>query len=894
MFNRLFLLLLSLCSLGIQSICAKNALINSETQNKVSPVDSIRTYDLDDVTVHATRLLLVTKNDTTIYDLDALTVKEGALLRDAFERLPGMSFRDGVLYHNGREVKSILINGVDFSRKDPMLALQALPSYIMKDVKVYERQSDFTMMHGMDDGFRELVADVSVRRKYMGTWTGEIAAGGGTDERFLGRGYANTFTDQYRVSLFGNANNVNEQLWYGGDGRQRAAQGKAGENHFYTPGATFFWKTKKKSSEAGFFKIEGNVDYNKELHDKSTQTERELYLSDGSLYSASDALQTSDADRLAGTVKMDWKITDATSLSYIGNFEAKQRTEEQSSLAANWNERPNYGNHMADTLLYLSTASPYRSGVIDLQRKSVFNQGEAAWYNHNIKVYHSIAERKLYFALFHKMQLGYDNDTEHNHTYYKYFNDEHANSTLVNRYKEMTGSSTAQDVTARVMKYLDIEGFKRFCLSLAYTYKERHAKRDERGYLLNSLGSLYADPTTAYEMFGSLPTDELWRSVAREDETTRYWETENREHNIASGLDFQKGIFYMEFKPTLHFRNEQLAYTKGALPTLSPKRDYAFMSLATNGNIRTDKIGLFRWVAAITPTLPDIQSLVTYPDMADRQYIIYGNDKLEKKKEYRAQLNYSKNIISYRADSSKVTRQVGSIIDFSYMDNDFTNLMTYNRTTGVVTSKPINVSGNWNGRLGTNFATPLDFAQRFWLETSANVHIRHTNSYAVIESEEETPLLNSNTLCAYSAMVKPRVKFDNMDASVAYELTLEDNHGTYLSVNNKEQWQHHIQGRLTWQLPWSLSFDAAASYLNYATYLSDGNRMDWLMMDFSIERPFLKGKNLFVELSAHDLLNENNGFSRVYDATSLTHTYANTLGRYAMLSVRYRFATKKK
>lgn len=856
--------------------------------------DSIRTYDLDDVTVHATRLLLVTKNDTTIYDLDALTVKEGALLRDAFERLPGMSFRDGVLYHNGREVKSILINGVDFSRKAPMLALQALPSYIMKDVKVYERQSDFTMMHGMDDGFRELVADVSVRRKYMGTWTGEIAAGGGTDERFLGRGYANTFTDQYRVSLFGNVNNVNEQLWYGGDGRQRAAQGKAGENHFYTPGATFFWKTKKKPSEAGFFKIEGNVDYNKELYDNATQTERELYLSDGSLYSASDARQTSDADRLAGTVKMDWKITDATSLSYIGNFEAKQRTEEQTGLAANWNERPNYGNHMTDTLLHLSTASPYRPEVIDLQRKSVLNQGEAAWYSHKINFYHSIAEQKLYFAFFHDMLLGYDRDTEHNHTYYKYFNDEHANSTLVNRYKEITGSSTAQDVTARVSKFFNIEGFQRFNLSLAYTYKDRHARRDERGYLLNTLGSLYADPTTAYELFGSLPTDELWRSVAREDETTRYWETENREHNIAPWFSFQKGIFYMEIKPTIHFRNEQLTYTKGVLPTLTPQQKDIYTDLFSQILLRSDKIGTLRFIGSITPTLPDIQSLVTYPDMADRQYIIYGNSDLEKRTEYKLQGWYTKNLVSYRADSSKVTRQLGINLDVASVDNDFTNLMTYNRTTGVVTSKPINVSGNWNGRLGANFATPLDFAQRFWMETSANVNIRHTNSYAVIESKEETPLLNSNTLCAYSVMVKPRVKLDKMDASVAYELTLEDNHGTYFSVNNKEQWQHHIQGRLTWQLPWSLSFDAAASYLNYAAYLSDGKRMDWLMMDFSIERPFLKGKNLFVELSAHDLLNENNGFSRVYDATSLTHTYTNTLGRYAMLSVRYRFATKKK
>ena len=53
-------------------------------------------------------------------------------------------------------------------------------------------------------------------------------------------------------------------------------------------------------------------------------------------------------------------------------------------------------------------------------------------------------------------------------------------------------------------------------------------------------------------------------------------------------------------------------------------------------------------------------------------------------------------------------------------------------------------------------------------------------------------------------------------------------------------------------------------------------------------------RNIHGEISAHDLLNENTGFSRKYDATSLTNTYNNTLGRYAMLSVKYRFATKKK
>lgn len=217
--------------------------------------DSAKGRLLKEATVTATRLLLVVKNDTTIYDLDALNMKEGALLREAFEKLPGMTFRDRTLYHNGREVKRVLINGMDFSGKDPMMALQVLPSYLMKNVKVYERKSDFAMRYNEDDGREELVADVSVRRKYMGTWTGEVAGGGGTGDRFMAKAFGNTFTDQFRVSLFGNANNINEQMWYNGDGKERAGEAQAGDNQFYTPGATFFWKNKKGMGDKGYFYI---------------------------------------------------------------------------------------------------------------------------------------------------------------------------------------------------------------------------------------------------------------------------------------------------------------------------------------------------------------------------------------------------------------------------------------------------------------------------------------------------------------------------------------------------------------------------------------------------------------------------------------------------------------
>ena len=64
---------------------------------------------------------------------------------------------------------------------------------MIKNIKVYERKSDFSEKTGIDDGQQELVADVSVRRRYMGIWTGQLTVGVGTDKRFSGKGFGNTF-----------------------------------------------------------------------------------------------------------------------------------------------------------------------------------------------------------------------------------------------------------------------------------------------------------------------------------------------------------------------------------------------------------------------------------------------------------------------------------------------------------------------------------------------------------------------------------------------------------------------------------------------------------------------------------------------------------------------------
>lgn len=873
-----FITLISLLTLKGTSLSfcyASNQSLDS-TRNDSLTVDSMKFHHLQETTITATRLLLVTRKDTTIYDLDALDLKSSALLRDAFEKLPGMSFRNGLLYHNGREVKRILINGMDFSQKNPMLALQALPSYIMKNVKVYERKSDFAMRYDIDDGREELVADVSVRKKYMGVWTGEIAVGGGTDERFMGKAFGNTFTDQFRVSLFGNANNINEQMWYNGDGKERAGEMQAGDNQFYTPGATFFWKNKKGIKDKGYFKVEGGLDYNKEIYDQAGNQWSELYLSDGSMFSANDSRRNTHTDRIAGHIKTDWNITKALTLNYLGSFDVSNSKDEKSTLKANWNENPlPYGGNISDTLESLLIADSQHPKAIDLQQEQNSREGNGLVYSHNLKLWYNIPNTKTFFQLGHNVSIGKNDTEEYDDTYYKYFNEESQNSRVIDRFLKKAKDSRNHEANARVMQYFKVKGFKRFCVYVEYMYNKNKHSADEMGYL-------------AEQTEGNQQND-----YSVEDETTRNWWDESWQHSVETSLSLGKGIYYAEFKPCFNFRHDEISYTKRNLATLSPHKNYKYVSLQSLFRIRSEKFGTLRCQYFITPNIPDIHSFVTYPDMADPQYIILGNENLDMGLNHSLATWYSRNFTKEN-ENGKITRTLSAHAFFKHSSTSISNSTTYDRTTGVITVKPVNISGNWNGVANIGFTTPLDVTQRFWLETFAEATVLRTQTYSGVMTVDNTEQqFNDNRLYSYSVTVKPRLKFAPVDFSVAYELRLEDNKGTYASVNNKIQWQHHIQGKFNWEIPWDLNFDATVNYQNYTGYIS-GKRENWVMMDMGIERAFLKNENLFVRISGHDLFNQNDSFLREYSATALTHTYQKTLGRYGMLTLRYRFSSKKK
>ena len=98
-----------------------------------------RHIELGEATVRATHIKMVMRGDTVVYDAAAFDLAEGSMLDALVEQLPGAELKDGQIRVNGKFIESLLLNGEDFFTGNPQVALENLPAYTVKQIKVYDR-----------------------------------------------------------------------------------------------------------------------------------------------------------------------------------------------------------------------------------------------------------------------------------------------------------------------------------------------------------------------------------------------------------------------------------------------------------------------------------------------------------------------------------------------------------------------------------------------------------------------------------------------------------------------------------------------------------------------------------------------------------------------------------
>ena len=192
--------------------------IGKQTEVEVPTLEmrKMREVDLGEVVVKATRVKMFYRGDTIVYDATAFKLPQGSMLDDLIRQMPGVTLNEaGQIFVNGRMVDELMLGSRSFMKGNKQVLMENLPYYTVKDIKVYDRQSDKSKALGYDVDPKKFVMDVNLKQEYQRGYIANIEGALGTEDRWLGRAFALGFTDRLRLTLLGNVNNVNESRHIG-------------------------------------------------------------------------------------------------------------------------------------------------------------------------------------------------------------------------------------------------------------------------------------------------------------------------------------------------------------------------------------------------------------------------------------------------------------------------------------------------------------------------------------------------------------------------------------------------------------------------------------------------------------------------------------------------------
>lgn len=329
--------------------------------NEVRLVKIMPTRNLPEVTVRATKLKMVMRGDTIVYNADAFNLADGSMLDALISRLPGTTLtRDGQIFVRGKKVESLLVNGRDFFAGNPEVALQNLPAYIVNKVKVYNRSGWASRVTGSDKGDKEIVMDVTLKREYAKNYIGNLEGGMGTAHRWIGRGLALKFSDKEQMVGFFNLNNLNNTDRGSIGGKWSSDDVASGLVATKTAGISY-----QNYLHGQLSQLQGDLCYTHTGIDNEERNATQTFLPTGDAWLKSVSRGTHRSDLLKGSIRLDLdvknlKIRNQADFSYTnrkGRGSDMSQTNDSSSvlnrmLLSNSDEAHNFNLNLSTNYTY--------------------------------------------------------------------------------------------------------------------------------------------------------------------------------------------------------------------------------------------------------------------------------------------------------------------------------------------------------------------------------------------------------------------------------------------------------------------------------------------------------------------------------------------------------------
>ena len=851
-----------------------------DLMNKPFYIQKERKVTLGEVVVKATKVKFYINGDTLVYNADAFELAEGSMLDALIQQLPGVELKSGGdIEVNGKHVDALLLNGKDFFNKDRRLMLDNLPSYMVKKVKAYDRSNEQLRMAGLsEDGNKEFVMDVQLKKEYSIGWIANAEAGVGTDNRFLGRLFALRFTPNSRLSFFANANNVSDDRKPGQNGDWSPLRQATGIRSVYDAG--FDYNIDEKE---GRWTTSGNVRTSYTEDDAEQHTSSENFLMGGNTFGRAYSKRHSDNFKVSTSHDFNLYRRDKV-LSYLGlqpnfNYSRQHSHGESASAVFDDNVAEQWGKAWIDSIMASNAGSLLLRHALHRTISQAKGNGHSMNTGVNANAVFRIPHNNRY--IFNASgNIGFSDEKRHAYDHYQL--DYPNNGTPTdrrNRYDQNTN---------RRLNYGGSIGARRTeigCLQLSTDYIYSHANRETNRslYLLHLLGEFDGE-------LGTLPSaNDLYKTL--DTGNSNQAETTDDIHRLRFGYDYNSSrrhswnlIRQFRGNVEVRFERNQLDYQCGQLDTLF-HRNTAFVQ--TDGDWRfftRDQKKVFEVNFNTRISAPSMTYLLNIRDDSDPLRIVLSNPHLKNPQRYHLGTSYR------RVLSGERMWNVSGSINLAPQSIAMATL--YDKQTGIRTVTPQNVNGNWDAHLGGGYNTPLDHNRHLSLSTKTTL-----DYYRSVDLISTMPTAPSHSIVG------------SYYANEALSLTYRPNAKLQVKGIGNIHYQHSTSDRIDFEtinvldfdygltaqveLPWSLQLATDLTMYSrrgYADHTMNTNEFVW---NARLSKRFLHG-NLICMLDGFDLLSNLSNIRRTINAQGRTETWNNVTPRYALLHVVYRLNKQPK
>lgn len=880
---------------------------------------------LKEAVVTANLPKMVVKDDTVVYNADAFSVPEGAVIEALVEALPGAKIDDdGKITINGKEVRKFKMDGRDFMTGNNEAVMKNLPSYVIDKVKAYDEKSDLSRMTGVDDGEDDFVLEFVTKRSARNGLQANPDIGYGSDNRYGIRLTAMKPFGAMRYTFMGNANNVNGRNFSGRGGRGRG--NNQGQRETKTGALDISYEDGKK------LKTSGRVTWTRNDADNWSRNGSENFVNTrGGAFSNSVNQSYSRSNNWTGNMNLQWAIDSVTNLSFRPNASFSSNDSRSASTSASFNANPfdyvtdalsdESRQSMADRNLIVNdrrnksmseNSSKDMSAQVQLYRR-FGTKGRNAAINANISYRDGSNDNGSLSAVhLYQKKDRFGNDSTYQTNRYTASANDNFSYTLGLAYTEPLLTFTPKPVVTDTVSGSSAAGRNRgpfgrrggnrsfgaqgLFLQLNYRYRYSHQKNDPSTYDLPDLSDqAFVDLMNEYHdwiaLFGALPSpyeNYLSDSLSRYSERTEYGHNidlqlrmvcEKINMNVGVSIQPQKSHYIQQYlgRPV-----DTVRTVTNFSPTLNLRYRYNQQT-----NLQVQLRGQTQQ--------PNITQLLDIYDDTNPLSISMGNPGLKPSFTTNLQINFQKqrtptfveDSLGYQIPKAQRHWSFNTNANWQRTSNAIGNIVTYNETTGGRISRPENINGNWNARMGTSFNIGLDTLNRWDVSGGIDGSYNHRIGYVNLNRTAEP---DRNVTHTYNLSPSVSLSFRNkwLNISLNTRVNYARTENRLQATNNLTTWNYNYGGNTKITFPWGSNLSTDFHLYSKRGYSDESLNTDEKIWNAQLSHSFLRGKKLTVMLQWYDILHEQSNFSRTVNANGWRDSEVNAITSYAMLHVSYR------